>query len=116
MPASVCRPFLCDLKHDREVRKIVLCEEILYGPQRRGGDEATSVPIINAKILEEEDVLFSKVAVLQISDDCAIILDGETPKFISQIVFAVFDPVDNLSLRVLSFWKYCLAVDVQRRS
>jgi hypothetical protein len=58
-------------------------------------------------------VFLAKIAVLKISNDSARVLDREASEFVSQAIFAVFNPIEDLTLGILCLWENGVAIDTQ---
>jgi hypothetical protein len=69
--------------------------------------------ITDTKVFKEEDMLLSEITVLKITDDHFVMLNRKAAEFVSEGVFAMIDPIQNLPLGILRFSKDGFPVDPQ---
>jgi hypothetical protein len=113
-PLSASIPPLRNFKNDSEIGQIALREEILDALDGVAWNEAAFALVSDAQVLEEKDVLFPEITVLQVTYDLGAVQNSEASELIGKVVLAVLNPVENLTLRILSFRQDRFPIDAQR--
>jgi hypothetical protein len=82
LPLVSSASLLGDFENYREIRVIILGQEVFNALKRFAVKKSLALRILNTKIFEEEDMLFSKIAVLKISYYLVRSLESKASKLI----------------------------------